>query len=216
MSATRQLVIFDCDGVLVDSEPIAVKIDQAILAAVGLSMSQAEIIDRFMGRSASVMFEYIEEQQGRPIPAELRDRWNDVYREAFERDLTPVPGVHDALAKLAQPMCVASSSGLESLHRKLDMTRLLPYFEGRIFSANQVANGKPAPDLFLFAAEQMGFAPRQCVVVEDSQYGVSGALAAGMSVFGYAGGITATSGLEQDGVTVFYDMRELPGLIDRG
>lgn len=206
-------MIFDCDGVLVDSEPIAVKVDQAILASIGVPMSEAEIIDRFMGRSASALYEYIEEQRGQPIPVELRERWASLYREAFERDLVAVPGVHDAIAKLTQPMCVASSSGLESLHRKLGMTGLLPHFEGHIYSANQVANGKPAPDLFLFAAAQMGFAPRECVVVEDSQYGVSGALAAGMKVFGYAGGITATSGLEQDGVTIFRDMTELPALI---
>ncbi len=206
-------MIFDCDGVLVDSEPIAVKIDQVTLAAVGMPMSEAEIIDRFMGRSEAVMWAFIEEQLGRPIPAELRARSNSLYQEAYERDLVPVPGVLDAIAQLTQAMCVASSSEPRSLHHKLELTGLLPYFEGRVYSANQVANGKPAPDLFLFAAEQMGFAPHACAVVEDSHYGVSAALAAGMSVFGYAGGLTPTAGLERDGVTIFDDMRALPGLI---
>jgi HAD superfamily hydrolase (TIGR01509 family) len=207
------LVIFDCDGVLVESERIAVKVDQHILDSVGITMSETEIIERFMGRSTSVMFGFIEEQRGRPIPVELRQQWASLYREAFERELIPVAGIQQALAQLSQPKCVASSSGPASLHRKLEITGLLPYFEGRIYSASQVANGKPAPDLFLFAADQMGFAPPRCAVVEDSQYGVSAALAAGMTVFGYGGGITPTESLAQPGVTIFNDMRELPALM---
>jgi HAD superfamily hydrolase (TIGR01509 family) len=209
-----ELVIFDCDGVLVDSERIAVRVDQAVLATVGITLSEAEIIDRFVGRSAAVMDAVIEEQLGHPIPDELRERFDALYRAAFEAELAPVDGISDALGGLRQQVCVASGSEPASLRHKLALTGLLSRFEGRIYSASQVARGKPAPDLFQFAAGEMGVGPERCVVIEDSQYGVQAALAANMPVLAYAGGITPAEGLELDGVVVFHDMRELPSLIN--
>jgi HAD superfamily hydrolase (TIGR01509 family) len=210
-----ELVIFDCDGVLVDSERIAVKVDQVVLATVGIALTEAEIIDRFVGRSASVMDQAIEKQLGGPIPKDLRQRWEDLYRRAFEIDLKPVDGINEALAELRQPACVASSSEPRSLRHKLALTGLLPRFEGRIFSASQVRRGKPAPDVFLYAAAQLGVPPEGCVVVEDSQYGVEAALAADMHVLAYAGGITRIDTLQREGVAVFHAMRDLPGLISQ-
>jgi HAD superfamily hydrolase (TIGR01509 family) len=208
-----ELVIFDCDGVLVDSEPIAVRVDQEILASVGLDLSREEIIDRFVGRSAAVMEAAVAEHLGHPVTPAMRAHFDRLYADAMASELTPVPGVVRALERIPQPKCVASSSKMSNLRRKLAMTGLLPFFGNAIFSADQVARGKPAPDLFLFAAERMSAAPGACVVVEDSQYGVSAALAAGMRVLAFAGGITAASSLRQDGAVLFDDMSALPGLL---
>jgi HAD superfamily hydrolase (TIGR01509 family) len=157
-----RLVIFDCDGVLVDSEPISVRHDVELLA-----------------------------------------------------ELTAVDGIREALEEIADPVCVASSSGQENLRYKLELTGLYERFAGRIFSATEVANGKPAPDLFLYAAERMGASPAGCVVVEDSRYGVAAARAARMDVFAYAGGLTAADVLAGPRTVVFDDMRSLPRLLAR-
>ena len=150
------LVIFDCDGVLVDSERIAVEIDLLVLNRVGLTMTKQDVIDRFVGRSASVMDSAIEEHLGGPVSPELQAEFDHLYVEAFERDLAPVPGIGQALAALTHPTCVASSSTPDSLRRKLTHVGLYDTFAGRIFSAVEVANGKPAPDLFLHAAKCQG------------------------------------------------------------
>lgn len=211
-----ELVIFDCDGVLVDSERIAVKVDRAILASVGIDMTEAEIVDRFVGRSASVLFATIEEGLGRPITPPERAGFDRLYRDAFTADLTPVCGVRTALDAITLPVCVASSSQPDNLRQKLALTGLTSYFDGHVFSAAQVTRGKPAPDLFLFAAAQMGTPPNRCIVIEDSQYGVQAGLAAGMRVLAYAGGLTPTGGLARDGVVVFDNMRSLPELVLAG
>jgi len=210
---TVQLVIFDCDGVLVDSEPIAVRIDVAVLHDVGLPLSKAEVIDRFVGRSPRVMLEAIEAHLGHPLPGNWGERYGHLYWDAFEAELTAVDGIQAALEQISLPSCVASSSEPDSLRHKLELTGLYERFAGRIFSASEVANGKPAPDLFLYAAEQMGVDPPDCVVVEDSRYGVQAARAAGMDVVGYAGGLTPAAVLEGPRTVVFESMRELPELI---
>lgn len=207
------LVIFDCDGVLVDSEPIAVRIDVAILREVGLGLSEAEVIERFVGRSPRVMLEAIEAHLGHPLPEGWDQRYGHLYWDAFEAELTTVEGLQEALPQILLPTCVASSSEPDSLRHKLELTGLYEYFAGRIFSASEVANGKPAPDLFLYAAERMGVHRSGCIVVEDSRYGVQAARAAGMDVLGYAGGLTPASVLEGPHTVVFDDMRELPKLI---
>jgi HAD superfamily hydrolase (TIGR01509 family) len=208
-----ELVIFDCDGVLVDSEPIAVRIDVEMLAEVGVTMSEAEVIERYVGRSPEVILAETEARLGRRVPDGWFERGEARIREAFARDLHPVDGIADALGALDVPVCVASSSGHDSLRFKLELTGLYERFAGHIFSATEVANGKPAPDLFLHAARRMGVDPAGCVVVEDSRYGVQAARAAGMRVLGYAGGLTPASVLEGPGTVVFDDMRELPRLI---
>jgi HAD superfamily hydrolase (TIGR01509 family) len=208
-----ELVIFDCDGVLVDSERIAVRVEAELLAELGWPLSQAEIVERFMGRTTEYMDEAIEAQLGSRLPGDWRDQFQRRYREAFAAELVPVDGVLDALDQIAVPTCVASSGSHDKLRFTLGHTGLYERFEGRIFSGYEVANGKPAPDLFLHAAARMGAGPARCAVVEDSLYGVLAARAAGMRVFGYAGGLTPVDRLEGEATVVFEDMRELPRLL---
>jgi HAD superfamily hydrolase (TIGR01509 family) len=210
-----RLVIFDCDGVLVDSEPIAVRIDVEMLAEVGLEMSEEEVIERFVGRSPEVILAAAEAHLGRAVPDGWFDRGEARIRRAYATELQPVPGIAEALESIADPVCVASSSAPENIRYKLELTGLYERFAPHIFSATEVANGKPAPDLFLHAAARMGAAPGDCVVIEDSRYGVEAARAAGMDVFGYAGGLTAADVLEGPRTVVFDDMRELPRLLAR-
>jgi HAD superfamily hydrolase (TIGR01509 family) len=210
------LVIFDCDGVLVDSERIAVRVDAVVLARLGWELSEAEIIERFMGRSEAYMVGEIEAALGRPLPVDWDAEFVPLYREALEAELEPVDGVVEALDAIATPTCVASSSTHERLRFTLGLTGLLERFDGRIFSAADVANGKPAPDLFLHAAATLDADPSRCAVVEDSRYGVEAARAAGMRAFGFAGGLTSAERLAGPGTVVFGDMRELPGLLGEG
>jgi HAD superfamily hydrolase (TIGR01509 family) len=210
-----RLVIFDCDGVLVDSEPIAVRVDVEMLAEVGIEMSEAEVIERYVGRSPEVMLAETEKQLGRRVPDDWFERGEARIRKAYVTELAPVDGIVEALGAIEDPVCVASSSGQDSIRYKLELTGLYERFAGHIFSATEVANGKPAPDLFLHAARRMGAEPSGCVVVEDSRYGVQAARAAGMDVFGYAGGLTAAAVLKGPRTVVFDDMRELPALLKR-
>jgi HAD superfamily hydrolase (TIGR01509 family) len=207
------LVIFDCDGVLVDSERIAVRVDAVVLGRLGWELTEAEIIDRFMGRSEAYMVGEIEAALGHPLAADWDAEFVPLYREALAAELEPVDGVVEALDAIATPTCVASSSTHERLRFTLGLTGLLERFDGRIFSAADVANGKPAPDLFLHAAASLGADPARCAVVEDSRYGVEAARAAGMRAFGYAGGLTVVERLAGPATTVFSDMRELPALL---
>ncbi len=206
-----ELVIFDCDGVLVDSERLAVRTEARILASLGWPLTEREIVERFVGRSAAYMRQQIEAQLGRGVDwdgeFELR------YREVFERELRPVEGVEDALDRIATPTCVASSGTHEKIRFSLGLTGLAPRFVGRIFSTEDVERGKPAPDLFLFAAESMGCEPLACAVVEDSRSGVLAGTAAGMSVFAYAGGVTPAAQLGGEGAIVFDRMADLPELL---
>ena len=211
-----ELVVFDCDGVLVDSEVIAVRVDQLVLADLGGELAQEEIVERFVGRSESHFIAVIKEELG----IELCEGWDrkyvSWYRSAFERELVAVDGVVEALDGIRLPHCVASSGSHAKMQRTLGHTGLLRRFEGRLFSATEVARGKPAPDLFLHAAETLRTAPERCAVVEDSAYGVQAARSAGMHVFAYAGGVTPVERLAGPGTTVFHDMRQLPALIAAG
>ena len=216
MSSPISLVIFDCDGVLVDTERIAVRIDVIVLAELGWPMTEAEVVERFMGRSDEEMTAEIETHLGRRLPASWEEPFRHLYRQAFEAELEPVAGVVEALDAIAIPTCVASSGTHEKIRFTLGLTGLYERFAGRIFSVSDVARGKPAPDLFLYAAGRMGVPPAQCAVVEDSRYGVEAARAAGMRAFGYAGGLAPKGALAGPQTIVFEHMRELPGLLARG
>jgi HAD superfamily hydrolase (TIGR01509 family) len=209
-----ELVIFDCDGVLVDSERIAVRVDVALGAELGWPLTEAEVIQRFVGRSSRSVSEEIAARLGQDVADTWTERFDLAYRQAVDAGLTPVEGIRDALDEITQPTCVASSGTHEKIRHALGRTGLYDRFEGRIFSATEVAHGKPAPDLFLHAAAAMGVPPAACVVVEDSQYGVRAARAAGMRCFGYAGGLTPAHWLAGPGTVVFDDMRKLPALLD--
>jgi HAD superfamily hydrolase (TIGR01509 family) len=209
------LVIFDCDGVLIDSERLAIKVEAELLTELGWPLSETEIVRRFTGRSQQVMFDEIAAQLGDRLPPEWQQTFHARYREAFAAELRPIDGIVEALDQIELPSCVASSSTPEQLRFTLGLAGLYERFDGRIFSATEVKNGKPAPDLFLHAAQRMGFGPVRCVVVEDSVFGVQAARAAGMSVLAYASGLIPAELLDGPRTIVFDDMRELPTLLDR-
>ena len=215
MSRALELVIFDCDGVLIDSERIAVRTDVQVLATLGWIMTEAECIERFVGLSDRSIKAAIEAHLGIPLADDWDKQFQSLYRDAFMRELTPVAGVVEALDRITLPTCVASSSSHDKLRFTLGLTGLYERFAGRIFSAYDVARGKPAPDLFLHAAARMGVSPAACAVVEDSRYGVQAARAAGMRAFGFAGGLTPAAWLEGPATVVFSEMRELPTLLAR-
>jgi HAD superfamily hydrolase (TIGR01509 family) len=211
-----ELVIFDCDGVLVDSERIAIRVEAEFLAELGWPLTEAEIIERFMGRTTEYMDEAIEAELGGRLPGDWKGRFERRYLDAFAADLAPVDGITEVLDRITIPTCVASSGSHDKLRLTLGHTGLYERFEGRIFSGYEVASNKPAPDLFLHAAARMGAEPARCAVVEDTLYGVLAARAAGMRVFGYAGGLTPPERLEGDATIVFHDMRQLPRLLAEG
>ncbi|WP_405774247.1 HAD family hydrolase [Streptomyces sp. NBC_00859] len=208
-----ELVIFDCDGVLVDSERICVEVDAVIMADLGCSFTEAEIIERFVGSSTEVYTAAVEERLGRSLEKDWQQKYEHLYDAAFAAELAAVDGIAEVLGGLATPSCVASNGDHGAIRRSLEIVGLTNHFEGRIFSADDVAKGKPAPDLFLYAARSMGVEPGKCVVIEDSAYGVQAARAAGMRAFGYCGGMTPASRLEGLGTVVFDDMRGLPELL---
>jgi HAD superfamily hydrolase (TIGR01509 family) len=213
MTGPLQLIIFDCDGVLVDSERLAVREEAAFLAELGWPLSQAEVIERFMGRSQAVIVQAILERLGGRLPDDWQDRLDRRYRAAFDAELQPVDGIVGALDRIATPTCVASGGSHDKLRHTLALTGLYDRFAGRIFSASEVAEGKPAPDLFLHAAARLGADPAACAVVEDSRYGVEAARAAGMRAFGYTGGLAPPDRLAGPGTVLFGDMRRLPDLL---
>jgi HAD superfamily hydrolase (TIGR01509 family) len=207
-----ELVIFDCDGVLVDSERLAVKVESALVSELGWPLTEADVLQRFVGRSDAYMLREIERALGRAVP-----EWQSTYEarlhKAFRSELAVVDGIVDALDQLTAASCVASSGTYDKMRLTLGLTGLLGRFEGRIFSATEVPHGKPAPDLFLHAASRMGVVPQRCLVVEDSRSGVEAARAAGMRSLGYAGGLTPRDWLEGPGTVVFDDMTMLPALV---
>ncbi|MFI5547795.1 HAD family hydrolase [Streptomyces sp. NPDC051815] len=208
-----ELVIFDCDGVLVDSERIAARVQVALGAELGWPLTEDEVVDRFIGRSSASVREQIAVRLGEQT-ADLWDRrFALLHREAVDAGLSPVDGLPEALAAITLPTCVASSGSHEKMRHTLGRTGLYDRFAGRIFSATEVARGKPAPDLFRYAARRMGVDPAACVVVEDSAPGVEAARAAGMRSFGYAGGLTPAERLRGPGTVLFDDMRDLPALV---
>jgi len=190
-----------------------VRVEAAFLAELGWPLSQAEVIERFMGRSQAYMVQAIQDRLGDRLPADWQDRLDRRYRAVFDAELTPVDGVVEALDRIATPTCVASGASHETLRHTLGLTGLYDRFQGRIFSASEVAEGKPAPDLFLHAAARMGAEPAACAVVEDSRYGVEAARAAGMRAFGYTGGLTPPDRLAGPRTVLFDDMRRLPDLL---
>jgi HAD superfamily hydrolase (TIGR01509 family) len=212
MSASVDLVIFDCDGVLVDSERLAVRIEARLITALGWPLTEDDVLARFVGRSDAYMLDEIEVNLGRAVP-DWQERYETQLHQAFRDELAAVEGIERALDDLAVPTCVASSGTHEKMQLTLGLTGLYERFDGRIFSATEVANGKPAPDLFLHAAARTGVPPERCIVVEDSRSGVQAARAANMRALGYAGGLTPASWLEGPQTVVFDDMAVLSGLI---
>jgi len=182
------LIIFDCDGVLIDSEVIACDVDAEFLTGAGYPITTEDVIRRFAGVSGPEMIAEIERELGRSLPADFRSAVEQRVLERFRTDLQAISGAREHLPHLNIPRCVASNSAPSKLCLGLIEARLFDLFYPHIFSASLVANGKPEPDLFLHAAQQMGVSPEKCVVVEDSVAGVTGARAAGMTTVGFVGG----------------------------
>jgi HAD superfamily hydrolase (TIGR01509 family) len=207
------LVIFDCDGVLINSEIPAGRVLTEGLAEVGLAITIAECHARYRGRSFADCLIDIESSLGKPVPDGWLEGLRVKMRAAIDDGLTAMPHARDVVGRVAESgtaVCVASSSNLIYLERVLGATKLLPFFGAHVFSASMVARGKPAPDLFLHAAAIMGHAPQDCLVVEDSLPGVRAAVAAGMRVLGYVGDSYCDAAqLAGEGAEVIRDLREV-------
>ena len=191
-----ELVIFDCDGILVDTEQITNRILAELVTEVGLPMTTADSMARYMGRSMTAVVSLIEAELGRTLPATFVDAYDERCFAAFDAEVAPMPGAFeaiDAVELLGIHTCVASSGSHAKMRRTLGATGLLERFDGRIFSASEVAQGKPAPDLFLHAAAHMGTHPQACVVVEDSPAGVLAAVSGGMRAIGLPGPVGAAA-----------------------
>lgn len=182
------LVIFDCDGVLVDSEIVSFKVEAEMFAEIGVGLTARDLLTRFLGTSSASMFAAIERENGIKLPPDFAERAARRTLEAFDRKLRPTSGIAGLLADLPDRKCVASSSEPPRIRHALTLAGILQHFEPHIFSATQVKRGKPAPDLFLLAAESMSVPPARCLVIEDSVAGVTAARAAGMTVLGFTGG----------------------------
>jgi HAD superfamily hydrolase (TIGR01509 family) len=206
-----ELVIFDCDGVLVDSDRISLRIQAERISALGLEMTYEDCVREFLGLGMAATLEILAERLGRAVPEGWEAELNATVKEGFRRELQPIPGVVEALERIELPTCVASSGSHEKMRFNLGLTGLWDRFAGRIFSAEEVERGKPSPDLFLHAASRMSIPPGRCLVVEDSPFGVAGAKAAGMAALGFA----AATPSEHLGAAdaVFTAMEDLPGLI---
>ncbi len=211
------LVVFDCDGVLVDTERLTVAVEARVLSEMGWLHSPADVVARFMGRTSEAMLAEVEAELGADATRQFDELTTVEINEAFERELVAVPGVEDVLDSLDQrgiSTCVASSGSHQKMRRTLGMTGLYDRFRGRIFSASEVTHGKPAPDLFLHAATEMGSRASSTAVVEDSAFGVQAAVAAGMTAYGFAGGLCPAETLARAGAVVFHEMSELVALLD--
>jgi HAD superfamily hydrolase (TIGR01509 family) len=202
------LVIFDCDGVLVDSDRIALRIQADRITALGLPTTYEDCVRDFLGIGMPATLRVLEERLGAPLPHGWDAELDDAIHDAFRRELRPVPGIVAALDAIDLPSCVASSGSHEKMRLTLGLTELRERFAGRIFSADEVKRGKPAPDLFLHAAERMGVAARDSIVVEDSPAGAAAARAAGMAALGYAPDGDGAA-LAREGAAVFTSMDEL-------
>ena len=217
--APIDLIIFDCDGVLVDSEPISIGVLREVISAAGGSVSEEVAYDRFLGRSMATIRDLLHSDFGLAVTDAHLERMRGDLNERFRRELKAIDGIHDAVVRLSFRRCVASSSKPERIRLSLEVTGLLDLFEPHIYSSTMVENGKPAPDLFLHAAASMGVAPQACVVIEDSPAGVEAARRAGMRVLAFSGGAHAAGPALRAAIAAlgpdreFSDMRALPELI---
>jgi HAD superfamily hydrolase (TIGR01509 family) len=212
------LVIFDCDGVLVDSEVISCRAHAETLTRHGYRITAEQVLERFLGLSDREARLTIEAEIGRRLPADFEAQMKQAALQRYAAELQDIPHLADTIAAIDLPRCVASSGTPEKIRHGLESAGLYHLLAPNIFSATEVRNGKPAPDLFLFAARRMATPAPRCVVIEDSVAGITGARAAGMTVFGFHGGSHCRPGhadnlLAAGAMAVFDDMRRLPDLI---
>jgi HAD superfamily hydrolase (TIGR01509 family) len=217
LNQSFDLIIFDCDGVLVDSERVANEVFARVLDEVcGLNFSLDDMFDTFVGHSRAQCLKKVEAMIGEPPPAELDLRYQRDINAALAKTVQAIDGIETVLETLELPYCVASSGSHEKMKMTLGKTGLLRYVEGNVFSTSDVERGKPHPDIYLHAARTMGVNdPARCAVVEDSPIGVTGAVAAGMRVFGFAELMPAHRLHEAGAHHVFHRMQDLPALLGR-
>ena len=210
-----ELIIFDCDGVLVDSERITTKVfAQVLKEECGLSLSLGDLLETFMGQTSQQCLKIIEQMMGSKPPVDLEARYQNEISQALKESVTVVSGIQQALVEIEIPYCVASGGSHEKMITTLGKTNLLKQFEGKLFSSSDVKRGKPFPDIFLHAAQSMGcFNPEKCLVIEDSPLGVEGGVAAEMVVFGFADLIKEERLIEAGAHHVFDKMGNLPSEI---
>jgi HAD superfamily hydrolase (TIGR01509 family) len=207
------LVIFDCDGVVVDSERLVFAVFGSFIRSLGVHLTDAETREQFLGRTLTECMAIVERLSGKPAPPGALDRYTAERDRVLGERVQAVEGIREVLETLTIPYCIASSGGYDKMRITLGATKLMPLFEARLFSATEVARGKPAPDIFLFAAERMGASPARTAVIEDSVNGVLAGCAAGMTVFGYVDLTPASKLVEAGADRTFTEMRELPGLL---
>jgi HAD superfamily hydrolase (TIGR01509 family) len=207
------LVIFDCDGVLVDSELITNRVFAGMLNELGIAVTLDVMFERFVGRSMPQCLELITEMLGHPVPQHFVEEYQARSTTALKSELKAVPDIETVLTAMRVPYCVASSGTHEKMQTTLGLTGLLPQFRGKMYSVTEVARSKPFPDVFLYAARQQGIAPADCAVIEDTPTGVRAGVAAGMTVFGYCALTPKQRLIEAGAHHTFERMRELPGLI---
>jgi HAD superfamily hydrolase (TIGR01509 family) len=212
------MIIFDCDGVLVDSEPIAAAVAAEEFTRAGFPYTSDLVIRQFTGMSDAAMIAAVEAAARRRLPSDFAATLLCATEQRLRAELRPLPHAAEVLARLDRRRCVASSSSLERVRLSLEVTGLLSFLAPHLFSASEVARGKPAPDLFLYAAAKMRVAPGACVVVEDSEQGIAAAAAAGMTPIGFVGGSHANPGsasalIAAGARTIIPDLRDLPGAL---
>ena len=207
------LVIFDCDGVLVDSELITNRVFAQMLNELGITVSLEDMFERFVGRSMPQCVEIVTQLLGHPVPRHFVEEYHTRSATALKSELKAVPDIETILPAMRIPYCVASSGTHEKMHTTLGITGLLPQFRGKMYSVTEVARSKPFPDVFLHAARQQGVMPADCAVIEDTPTGVRAGVAAGMTVFGYCGLTPKQRLIEAGAHHTFERMRDLPGLI---
>jgi HAD superfamily hydrolase (TIGR01509 family) len=207
------LVIFDCDGVLVDSELITNRVFAQMLNELGVAVTLEDMFERFVGRSMPQCLELITQLLGRPVPRHFVEQYQTQSAIALRSELKAVADIDTVLAAIRMPYCVASSGTHEKMQTTLGITGLLPRFRGKMYSVTEVARSKPFPDVFLHAARQQGVVPADCAVIEDTPTGVRAGVAAGMTVFGYCALTPKQRLIDAGAHHTFERMRDLPGLI---
>ncbi len=206
-------IIFDCDGVLVDSEAISAKIFQEMAVELGFKLDFESVLEQITGTSMTENLKFFSENINGELPEDFESEFRKRSYEAFKTDLKPINGIHDLLEKIGIPVGVASSGPVEKIKLNLTTTNLIDYFDNNIFSCYEIGSWKPEPEIYLYAAKKMGFKPGECAVIEDSLAGVQSAKAGGFNVFGFANEKNKTA-FKELGATVFSDMAELGKLLD--
>lgn len=208
-------VVFDCDGVLVDSEELSMRVSHRIVGDLGWSVDLSEMMRMFVGCSHEHYVAEVERRLGRTLERGWMDPYRGWHEEAFRTELEAIPGIAEALDEIALPTAVASNSSHDRIRLTLGIVGLLDRFDGRIASAQDVAAPKPAPDVYLRGAELLGLPAERCIAVDDSRFGVTAAASAGMQVLAYTGSPAGTPVPTGERIHPFDDMADLPTLVDR-